>query len=97
MPGDRLFDYLLLSDARETRRAGLMPGDRVNSVGFDRYDVHAATGFIKQDVAGDKRKQRVVFSHTNVTAWMPFGSALTGEDVSGDDSFAAELLDAQTL
>ena len=67
------------------------------SVGFDRDNVHASTGPIEQDVASDERKQRVIFTHANITAWMPFGSALTGEDVAGNDSFAAELFDSQSL
>ena len=42
-------------------------------------------------------KQGVVGAHADVIAWPELGAALTHDDVAADHSFAAELLQAQSL
>jgi hypothetical protein len=38
----------------------------------------------------------MVLAHADITAGVPYGSALTANNVAGDHGFAAERLDAKT-
>src|SRR5690606_24419078 len=46
--------------------------------------------------AVDRGKKGVIDADAHARAGVPFGTPLTDDDVAGDDSFATELLDAQT-
>jgi hypothetical protein len=64
---------------------------------FDRLNVHAAALAVKKYRALHQCEQGKVAAHADVLAWVPFRTALPGQDIPGDDSFSAELLDAATL
>jgi hypothetical protein len=42
-----------------------------------------------------RRKERVVFAHADIGTGMPFGAALTDDDVAGNDGLVAEALHAE--
>ena len=46
--------------------------------------------------AVNERKQGMVLAHTDIATRMGLGSALADDNISGDNSFAAEFLYAQT-
>jgi hypothetical protein len=48
------------------------------------------------DSAIGRGKEGVVFAHADIRAGMPFGAALTNNDVAGDNLLIAETLHAQT-
>src|SRR6478752_410586 len=62
---------------------------------YDRYKGSALTRQ-KSDSAIGRGKEGVVFAHADIRAGMPFGAALTNNDVAGDNLLVAELLDAET-
>ena len=57
-----------------------------------RYEDAAFAFGLELNLAVDQRKQRVVFAKTDIAARMPFGAALTRDDVAGEHGFAAENL-----
>src|SRR5262249_26799 len=61
-----------------------------------RHDGSLAGSGFEGGSAVDGRKDRMVDAHTHTRAGMPFGAALANNDVAGEHSFAAELLDAET-
>jgi len=67
------------------------------SVGFNWNNIHPPTSFVKQDIAVAQREQSVILAHPDIAAWMPFGSALTRENVSRNDSFTTEFFDPESL
>ena len=42
-------------------------------------------------------KDRVIRTKTNITAWMPFGAALTAQDIAWDDKLTTEFFNAKAL
>ena len=64
---------------------------------FGQLDVDATTVFVEVDVAIDAGVDGVVFTHVDVNAWVPFCSALADDDVSRNNDFTAEFLDAETF
>ena len=60
-------------------------------------DVDAAAFLIEVDSAVFQGEDGVIAAETDVAAWAPFGAALADQDVTGDDCFAAEFLDSETL
>jgi hypothetical protein len=61
---------------------------------FGRFNVHATAVAIEEDVTLDQSKDREIPAKSNVSAGLPFRSALPEDDVSRNDVFAAELFDA---
>src|ERR1700735_4410051 len=62
-----------------------------------RYE-GATVGFCaKLDMTFDLGKQCMVGAHADIKAGMPGGAALTGDDVAGNDRFAAIGLDPEAL
>jgi hypothetical protein len=62
----------------------------------DDGDVGTAIGFLAEgyeSLLGSE--DRVILAKANAGARMPLGPALTQDNVAGNDSFAAELLDAE--
>src|SRR6478672_10590667 len=51
----------------------------------------------ERDLTGGKCKKGMVLAHADVAAGMPLGSALTHDDVAGEDSLSTELLHAEAL
>jgi hypothetical protein len=50
----------------------------------------------ERDATIDERIDRVILAQTDAGADSPLGAALTDDDVTSDDSFATELLHAET-
>ena len=59
--------------------------------------VDAASFFIEVNVTVGESEESVVFTHSNVSTWVPLGSALADEDVSSDDVLATEFLHAEAF
>jgi len=59
-----------------------MPNGSV--VFYGRHNVDSATILVEQDFTIAKSKQRVVASFADVATRVPFGSALTDQNVSGN-------------
>src|SRR5262249_46925985 len=70
---------------------------RPRSIHAGGLDVHAAPFLIEVNLSFDERKDRVVASQADVPPGAPLGAALPDDDVSGNDRFAAELLNPQPL
>ena len=51
----------------------------------------------KLDIAVDEREEGVVSAHAHIATGHDLGAALPHDDVTGDDAFSAEFLDAQAL
>src|SRR5215472_18415552 len=61
-------------------------------------DRDAAFSFgTKLELAVDQGKERMIFTHADVTTGMPFGAALARNDVPGQHLFAAENLQPEAL
>ncbi len=50
---------------------------------------------LEADMARYQREERMVLAHADIGAGMPFGAALTHDDVARNHGFRAELLDAE--
>ena len=61
------------------------------------HHVHAGAILVKQHAAVAECEQRVVAAHADIDACRPAGSALTNDDVAGDDCLAAEFFHAETF
>jgi hypothetical protein len=61
------------------------------------HNVHTATIAVELHVAIHKSPDRVVTAEANIAAGLEFGSTLAENDVTGDDGFAAEFFNAETL
>jgi hypothetical protein len=59
--------------------------------------IDATTVSVEKDFAVSNGEDCVIFPHANIFAWVPFGSALTGDDVSRDDGLSTEFLDSTAL
>lgn len=62
-----------------------------------RNDVDPAAVAIEQHIAINQRKNRVVPAEADITTWQKFCSALTDEDVAGDDGLPAKFFDAESF
>lgn len=62
-----------------------------------RFNVHPATFLVEVDVSFDEGEDGVVAAHADIPPGMPLGSLLADNNVAGNDEFAAELLDTQSL
>ena len=63
----------------------------------DRIDIDAATILIEAHFALDERVDREVTADSHVFAGVPLGTALTENDVTGNNGLTAELLHATAL
>lgn len=89
---------LVFNERTETRRSVILSHSSVSRFhNFHRSDIHTSAFAIEEDMAFHERKQRVIATHSDVLARVPFGPALTDDDVTSDDKFATELLDAQAF
>src|SRR6185312_5945147 len=61
----------------------------------NRYEFAAFFFRSELNLPVDKREQRVILAHADITAGMPGGTALTGDDVAGKTNLAAGLLQAE--
>ena len=59
--------------------------------------VESSSFAVEIDCPGDERKERVIISHADVLAGMPFGSTLACEDIPCEDMLSAELFNASPL
>tara|TARA_B100000614_G_C14343635_1_gene409948 strand:- start:92 stop:385 length:294 start_codon:yes stop_codon:yes gene_type:complete len=62
---------------------------------FDHVD--CAVKLIKSNTAVLECEQSVVAAHAYIGAWVETSAALTDNDVTRDDSFAAEFFNAEAL
>ena len=62
----------------------------------DGHIFAAELALVEFHFAIDERKQGMILAHADVTARVGLCSALANDDVTGDNSFAAEFFDAQT-
>ena len=63
----------------------------------DADELAATSFFFKLDYAINQRKQRVVLAASDIFPGLPFGAALSRQNVSAEDCLAAKLLQAQPL
>src|SRR6202035_1418310 len=63
----------------------------------NRIDVDATPAAIESDAAVDQRKDRVVAAETEVFARHKFRAALTDDDVTGHNRFAAKSFDPKAF
>ncbi len=79
--------FRLRLSSRDFRRAFRVDADEFAFLTF----------VFKFDKAFDQRKERIVFTDSDVFARFPFRAALTRQNVSAENVFAAEFLQAQSL
>jgi hypothetical protein len=88
------------------RRVGVMPAGapsfcsrRLLCSLLGRYDRYECSALTRQesDSAIGRGKEGMIFAHADIRAGMPFGAALTNNDVARHDRLVAELLDAEPL
>lgn len=58
---------------------------------YNRNKSAVAFAFGKLNLAFHEREQRVVFAHANIFTRVPFGAALTNNDVAGKNILATEF------
>ena len=63
----------------------------------DRYVLTVVALLAELDFTFNLGKKRVVFAHADVRARIPFGAALTDDDVTRNDVFATELFHAKAF
>src|SRR3712207_9081197 len=86
-PRSTLFPYTTLFRSSLFRR--------VRRLHVQADELAAEFPVAKRDTAVGKRKEGMVLADADVGARVPAGTALTNDDVAGDDGFAAELLHAE--
>ena len=78
-------------------RTGGRGGRTLWSRSIGCHHIHTGAVLVKQHTSVAEREQRMVAAHTDVDTGCPSGSALTNDDVAGDDGLAAELFHAETF
>src|SRR5262249_9762793 len=66
----------------------------------NRHDVDVLASKLavaERDLAVGQCKKRVILAQADIRPRVPFGAALTHDDVAGEDSLSAELLHAEAL
>lgn len=66
-------------------------------VDFSWQDVDPTSVLVKVHAPLDQRKDRVIVTHADVLAGVPFGTALAYQDVPGNDVLTTVLLDPASL
>ncbi len=59
--------------------------------------VYAGAVFVKENTTCAESEEGVVFAHANIDARCPACAALANDDVTSDNSFAAEFFHAKTF
>ena len=80
---------------KDSRMAAQSAGGRL--VGCRFGDIHPAAIAVEVDVAVDQCKNGVIAADSDIAPGMPLGATLADDDISGNDRFAAEFLNAQPL